>query len=58
LHYDKQAMRDYSELAHADWFAGVNEAKEEAAKQGRPFTGILKEGRPGPRSLASARPEV
>jgi phosphoribosylaminoimidazole-succinocarboxamide synthase len=44
LHYNKQAMRDYYKLVHADWFAGVNEAKKEAAKQGRPFTGILKEG--------------
>jgi len=44
LHYNKQAMRDYYKLAQADWFAGVNEAKKEAAKQGRPFTGILKEG--------------
>ena len=44
LHYNKQAMRDYYKLVHADWFAGVNEAKNEAAKQGRPFTGILKEG--------------
>jgi len=44
LHYNKQAMRDYYKLVHADWFAGVNEAKKEAAKQGRPFTGILREG--------------
>lgn len=44
LHYNKQAMRDYYKLAHADWYTGVNEAKKEAAKQGRPFTGILKEG--------------
>ena len=44
LHYNKQAMRDYYKLVHADWYAGVSEAKKEAAKLGRPFTGILREG--------------
>ena len=44
LHYNKQAMRDYYRIVHADWYAGVNEAKNEAARQGRPFTGILREG--------------
>ncbi len=51
LHYNKQAMRDYYKLAHPEWFAGVNEAKKEAAKQGRPFTGILKEGQASGRWL-------
>ena len=37
-------MRDYYKIMHADWFAGVNEAKKEAAKQGGPFTQILKAG--------------
>jgi phosphoribosylaminoimidazole-succinocarboxamide synthase len=44
LHYNKQAMRDYYKIMHAEWFAGVNEAKKEAAKQGGPFTQILKAG--------------
>lgn len=44
LHYNKQAMRDYYKIIHSDWFAGVNEAKKEAAKQGGPFTQILHAG--------------
>lgn len=44
LHYNKQAMRDYYKIVHADWYAGVNDAKKEAAKQGGPFTTILREG--------------
>ncbi|MEI6536290.1 MAG: phosphoribosylaminoimidazolesuccinocarboxamide synthase, partial [Verrucomicrobiaceae bacterium] len=37
LHYNKQAMRDYYKIVHADWFAGVNDAKKEAQKTGTPF---------------------
>lgn len=44
IHFNKQAMRDYYKIVHADWMAGVNEAKSEAKKQGLPFTKILKEG--------------
>ncbi len=44
LHYNKQAMRDYYKIIHADWFAGVNEAKKEAQKTGARFTEILKAG--------------
>jgi phosphoribosylaminoimidazole-succinocarboxamide synthase len=44
LHYNKQAMRDYYKIAHADWFNGVNEAKKEANKSGVPFKQVLKEG--------------
>jgi hypothetical protein len=44
LHYNKQAMRDYYKIVHADWFNGVNEAKKEAQKSGVPFKQILKEG--------------
>ncbi|MDB6075148.1 MAG: Phosphoribosylaminoimidazole-succinocarboxamide synthase [Verrucomicrobiaceae bacterium] len=51
LHYNKQAMRDYYKIVHAAWYAGVNEAKNEAAKQGRPFTGILREGQASGRWL-------
>lgn len=51
LHYNKQAMRDYYKIIHADWFAGVNEAKKEAAKQGGPFTQILQAGQKSGRWL-------
>jgi phosphoribosylaminoimidazole-succinocarboxamide synthase len=44
LHYNKQAMRDYYKIAHADWFNGVNDAKKEANKSGVPFKQVLKEG--------------
>lgn len=44
LHYNKQAMRDYYKIVHADWFAGINEAKKEAQKTGTPFKQILKDG--------------
>ncbi len=44
LHYNKQAMRDYYKIVHADWFAGVNDAKKEAQKTGTPFKQILKAG--------------
>jgi len=44
LHYNKQAMRDYYKIAHADWFGHVNEAKKEAQKTGTPFTQVLKAG--------------
>ncbi len=44
VHYNKQAMRDYYKIVHADWFAGVNEAKKEAQKTGTPFKQILKDG--------------
>jgi phosphoribosylaminoimidazole-succinocarboxamide synthase len=44
LHYNKQAMRDFYKIVHADWFAGVNAAKKEAQKSGVPFKQILQEG--------------
>ncbi len=44
LHYNKQAMRDYYKLAHPEWFAGVNAAKAQAAKEGVPFTQLLRAG--------------
>ncbi|MFZ4763892.1 MAG: phosphoribosylaminoimidazolesuccinocarboxamide synthase [Roseimicrobium sp.] len=44
LHYNKQAMRDYYKIVHADWFAGVNAAKKEAQKSGLHFTQVLKAG--------------
>ncbi len=47
LHYNKQSMRDYYKIVHADWFNGVNEAKKEAQKTGVPFTKVLKTGQAG-----------
>ncbi len=44
IHYNKQAMRDYYRLVTADWYAGVNAAKLEAAKSGAPFKQVLKAG--------------
>lgn len=44
IHYNKQAMRDYYRLVTADWYAGVNAAKQEAAKSGAPFKQVLKAG--------------
>lgn len=44
LHYNKQAMRDYYKIVHADWFNGVNDAKKESQKTGVPFKQILKDG--------------
>lgn len=44
IHYNKQAMRDYYILAHADWYAGVNAAKSEAKSGGVPFVQILRAG--------------
>jgi phosphoribosylaminoimidazole-succinocarboxamide synthase len=44
LHYNKQAMRDYYKIAHADWFAGVNEAKKVAQATGEPFKKVLQAG--------------
>jgi phosphoribosylaminoimidazole-succinocarboxamide synthase len=44
IHYNKQAMRDYYRLVTADWYAGVNAAKQEAAKSGAPFKSVLKAG--------------
>jgi phosphoribosylaminoimidazole-succinocarboxamide synthase len=44
VHFNKQSMRDYYRIMHADWYAAVNEAKKIAAGSGRPFTEILAEG--------------
>lgn len=43
-HYNKQSMRDYYKIVHADWFAGVNEAKKQAQQTGQAFTEVLKTG--------------
>lgn len=44
IHFNKQAMRDYYEIAHCDWMAGVNDAKSEARATGQPFVEILRAG--------------
>lgn len=44
IHYNKQAMRDYYRLVHPDWYAGINEAKQQAQKIGVPFKQVLREG--------------
>jgi phosphoribosylaminoimidazole-succinocarboxamide synthase len=44
VHFNKQVMRDYYKIMHADWLNAVNEAKKTAAQTGRPFTEILSEG--------------
>jgi phosphoribosylaminoimidazole-succinocarboxamide synthase len=44
IHYNKQAMRDYYRLICAEWYAGVNAAKQEAAVSGAPFKEVLKAG--------------
>jgi len=44
VHFNKQSMRDYYRIMHADWYAAVNDAKKIAAGSGRPFTEILAEG--------------
>jgi len=44
IHYNKQAMRDYYRLVHPDWYAGINDAKQQAQKSGVPFKQVLREG--------------
>lgn len=44
VHFNKQAMRDYYRIMHADWLKAVNDAKRLAAQSGRVFTDILSDG--------------
>jgi len=44
IHYNKQAMRDYYRIIHADWYAAVNSAKAQAKVSGQAFKEILKQG--------------
>ena len=37
-------MRDYYKIRHADWYAGVNDAKQRAAAEHKPFLDILTQG--------------
>jgi phosphoribosylaminoimidazole-succinocarboxamide synthase len=42
IHYNKQAMRDYYKIAHGDWLAAINSAKQEARAAGTAFVDILR----------------
>lgn len=44
LHVNKQAVRDYYEIFHADWTEGIAAAKVEAGKSGLDFHAVLKDG--------------
>ena len=44
VHYNKQAMRDYYRLLCPDWYAGINRAKQEAARSGAAFKQVLRQG--------------
>lgn len=44
IHYNKQAMRDYYRLVHPAWYAGINEAKQQAQRIGQPFKLVLQAG--------------
>ncbi len=52
VHYNKQAMRDYYGIAHADWLAAVDDAKRDARADGVPFVEVLRD-----RQAAGAVPE-
>ncbi len=56
IHYNKQAMRDYYRIVHPDWYSGINAAKAEAQRIGRPFKEVLQEGQATGRFPAT--PEV
>ena len=42
IHYNKQAMRDYYKIAHAEWLGAVGEAKNDARVEGVPFVDLLR----------------
>ena len=44
VHFNKQAMRDYYKIMHADWYAAVNDAKNKANATHQTFLSILQEG--------------
>ena len=43
-HFNKQSMRDYYRIVHADWVGAIGEAKSAAVERGIPFTEVLAEG--------------
>ena len=44
VHFNKQAMRDYYKIMHADWFEAINAAKAAASTHGASFVEILENG--------------
>ncbi|MEO5363085.1 MAG: hypothetical protein H7838_05620 [Magnetococcus sp. DMHC-8] len=44
VHFNKQAIRDYYKIMHADWFEAIKSAKAGAAVHGVPFHELLAEG--------------
>lgn len=44
VHINKQAMRDYYRIMHADWYEAVGDSKKLAGKTGESFLDILKAG--------------
>ena len=46
IHFNKQAVRDYYRIIHADWYNSINDAKKRARldKSGRDFLTIYREG--------------
>ncbi len=44
VHFNKQAMRDYYKIRHADWYAALGHAKNEAKQSGKPFHEHLESG--------------
>lgn len=44
VHFNKQAMRDYYKIMHANWFEAINSAKAAAAIHGVTFHEILENG--------------
>ncbi len=40
-HFNKQSIRDFYRIIHADWMNGVNSAKERAKAEGVSFTDLL-----------------
>ncbi len=43
-HFNKQSIRDYYRILHADWMAAVNEAKKRSKREGCAFTELLAAG--------------
>lgn len=44
IHFNKQAMRDYYEIAHPEWMTAINESKGKARSTGQPFVELLRAG--------------
>lgn len=44
IHFNKQSMRDYYQIQHADWYGALQDAKKRAKEIGQPFTEILSQG--------------